>query len=56
VRDRYIGVPAVIGAKGVERVIEIDLSKAERAMFDNSVTAVQGLIEACVKIVPSLAG
>ena len=55
VRDRYIGVPAVIGAKGVERIIEIDLQKAERAMFDSSVAAVDGLIQACIKIVPQLA-
>ncbi|MEJ0011109.1 MAG: malate dehydrogenase [Bauldia sp.] len=54
VRDRYIGVPAVIGAKGVERVIEIDLNKAERAMFDKSLASVDGLIEACNKIVPAL--
>ncbi len=54
VRDRYIGVPVVIGAKGVERIIEIDLNKPERAMFDNSVAAVDGLIEACLKIVPAL--
>ena len=55
VRDRYIGVPVVIGAKGVERIIEIDLGKAERAMLEKSVVAVDGLIEACVKIVPALA-
>jgi malate dehydrogenase len=54
VRDRYIGVPAVIGAKGIERVIEIDLNKAERAMFDHSLAAVDGLIEACLKISPAL--
>jgi malate dehydrogenase len=48
-------VPAVIGAKGVERVIEIDLNKNERAMFDSSVAAVDGLIEACIKIAPALA-
>jgi malate dehydrogenase len=54
VKDRYIGVPVVLGAKGVERIIEIDLSKAERAMFDKSVTAVDGLIEACVRLVPTL--
>jgi malate dehydrogenase len=54
VRDRYIGVPAVIGAKGIERVIEIDLNKAERAMFDHSLAAVEGLIEACLKISPAL--
>jgi malate dehydrogenase len=55
VRDRYIGVPVVIGVKGVERIIEIDLSKAERAMLEKSIVAVDGLIEACVKIVPALA-
>ena len=47
-------MPVVIGAKGVERIIEIDLNKAERAMFDSSITAVDGLIEACIKIAPSL--
>jgi malate dehydrogenase len=55
VRDRYIGVPVVIGAKGVERIIEIDLNKAEQAMFDNSVAAVDNLIEACINMVPALA-
>jgi len=55
VRDRYIGVPVVIGAKGVERIIEIDLNKAEQAMFDNSVAAVDSLIEACINMVPALA-
>jgi len=54
VKDRYIGVPVVIGAKGVERIIEIDLSKSERAMFDNSVAAVDGLIQACVRLFPTL--
>jgi len=55
IRDRYIGVPVVIGAGGVERIIEIDLNKSERAMFEGSVSAVDGLIQACHKIVPSLA-
>jgi malate dehydrogenase len=55
VRDRYIGVPVVIGAKGVERIIEIDLNKAERQMFDSSIAAVDGLIASCLKIVPTLA-
>ena len=54
VRDRYIGVPAVIGAKGIERIIEIDLNKSERAMFDNSIAAVDSLVEVCSKIVPAL--
>ena len=55
VRDRYIGVPVVIGAKGVERVVEIDLNQAERAMFDRSVAAVESLIADCTKIAPRLA-
>ena len=54
VRGLYVGVPAVIGAKGVERVVEIELSGAEREMFDRSVTAVQGLVDACKKIAPDL--
>ncbi len=54
VRDRYIGVPVVLGAKGVERIIEVDLTKGERQMFNNSVAAVDGLIQACVRIFPTL--
>src|SRR6202043_2142150 len=46
----YVGVPVVPGAKGVERVVEIELSGAEREMFDRSVTAVQSLVDACKKI------
>ena len=42
----YVGVPVVIGAGGVERIIEIPLSKDEKAMFDKSVAAVEGLITA----------
>jgi malate dehydrogenase len=53
-RNLYVGVPVVIGAKGVERVVEIELDKAERVMFDKSVAAVQGLIDACIKIAPDL--
>src|ERR1051326_468991 len=41
VRGLYVGVPVVIGAGGVERVVEIDLNKAEKAMFDKSVAAVR---------------
>ena len=50
----YIGVPCVIGAKGVERVVEIALNAHEGAEFKRSVESVQGLIEACTKIAPSL--
>jgi malate dehydrogenase len=51
----YVGVPTVIGAGGVEKVIEIALDPAERAMFDHSVAAVRGLVAACKAIDPSLA-
>jgi malate dehydrogenase len=50
----YLGVPVVIGANGIEKVIEIGLNKDEKAMLDKSVAAVNGLIEACKGIDPSL--
>jgi malate dehydrogenase len=53
-KDLYVGVPVVLGAKGVERVVEIELNGAERAMLDKSVDAVRGLVDACIKIAPSL--
>ncbi|MBW6507028.1 MAG: malate dehydrogenase [Rhodobacteraceae bacterium] len=51
----YVGVPTVIGAGGVERIVDISLNKDEQAMFDKSVDAVQGLVAACKAIDPSLA-
>jgi malate dehydrogenase len=54
VKGLYIGVPAVIGAKGMERVIEIDLNTYERLDFKRSVEAVESLVEACVRIAPGL--
>jgi malate dehydrogenase len=54
-KDIYVGVPTVIGAGGIERIVEINLNKAERAMFDKSIEAVQGLVEACKAIDPTLA-
>ncbi|MCA1492619.1 malate dehydrogenase [Sinorhizobium alkalisoli] len=54
VNDMYVGVPTVIGAGGVERIIEIDLNKGEKEAFDKSVAAVAGLCEACINIAPSL--
>ena len=50
----YLGVPCLLGAGGVERVIEIELNGAERAMLDASVQAVHGLLEACRAIDPAL--
>ncbi|HEY4774475.1 MAG TPA: malate dehydrogenase [Xanthobacteraceae bacterium] len=55
VHGLYVGVPVVIGAKGVERIVEIELNAPERAMFDKSVAAVQSLVEACKTIAPALA-
>jgi malate dehydrogenase len=54
-RDLYVGVPAVIGAGGIERIVEIALDKAEKAMFDKSVDSVRGLMDACRGIESSLA-
>jgi malate dehydrogenase len=54
IKDLYVGVPVVIGAKGVERIVEIELNGSERGMFEKSAAAVQGLVEACKKIAPSL--
>ncbi len=54
-KDIYVGVPTVIGAGGVERVVEITLNKAEKAMFDKSVEAVRGLVAACKGIDATLA-
>jgi malate dehydrogenase len=45
VKDTYVGVPVVIGAGGVERIVEIELNPAEKAAFDKSVAAVRGLID-----------
>ena len=53
--DTYVGVPVVIGAGGVERVVEIELNASEKKMFDASVASVDGLVEACKKIAPKLA-
>ena len=54
VRDLYVGVPAVIGSKGVERIVEIVLNGAERSMFEKSAEAVASLVDACKKIAPHL--
>jgi malate dehydrogenase len=54
-KDLYVGVPVVIGAGGAEKVIEFETNAEEKAMFAASVASVQGLIEACKQIDPSLA-
>ncbi len=55
VKDMFVGVPVVIGAKGVERVVKIRLNAAEKEMLAKSVASVQGLIDACKAIDSSLA-
>jgi len=51
VQDLYVGVPVVIGARGVERIVEIALSDAERAAFHRSCAAVRELVEAARRLV-----
>jgi len=45
VKDLYVGVPAVIGAGGVERIVEIELNPEELAEFNKSASGVRELIE-----------
>ncbi len=47
----YVGVPVVIGAGGVERIVEIALDPAEKAAFDKSCASVRELIDASRKLV-----
>ena len=50
VSDMYVGVPVVIGAGGVERIVEIELNGPEKAAFDKSCASVRELIEAAKKL------
>lgn len=49
-KELYMGVPVVIGAKGVEKVVTINLTAEEKAMLDKSAGAVRELIEASKKL------
>jgi len=53
-KDIYVGVPAVIGEKGVERIVELDLTAGEKAALMKSADSVKGLIDACKKLEPKL--
>jgi malate dehydrogenase len=55
VKGIYAGVPVIISAKGVERVIELDLTSAEKDALLHSVQAVKNLVEICQRIAPNLA-
>jgi len=46
----YVGVPAILGAGGVERIIELDLTDSERAAFEKSVEAVKALVQTMAKL------
>tara|TARA_B100000700_G_scaffold331404_1_gene463858 strand:+ start:3572 stop:4534 length:963 start_codon:yes stop_codon:yes gene_type:complete len=53
-KNFYAGVPVIIGSKGVEKVIELNLDVEEKKNFTNSINAVKNLFEAAIKIDPSL--
>jgi len=55
IKNLYVGVPVVIGNKGVERIIEIKLEDQEKENFEISVKAVKELFQVAVKIDPDLA-
>ena len=55
VNDLYVGVPVVIGANGVEKIVEVTLDPIEKQMFEKSVASVQSLVDACKIINPALA-
>ena len=46
----YMGVPTIIGSKGIEKIIEVRLSASEKTMLKKSVKSVQGLVSAVEKI------
>tara|TARA_B100002051_G_scaffold28705_1_gene22386 strand:- start:2089 stop:3048 length:960 start_codon:yes stop_codon:yes gene_type:complete len=54
IKNLYAGVPVIIGKNGVEKVVEIDLSKEEKKHFDKSINSVKELFEAAKKIDSSL--
>jgi malate dehydrogenase len=51
INDMYVGVPVVIGAGGVEKIVEIELNPTEKAAFDKSCGAVRELIDASRKLI-----
>ncbi len=55
VKDMYVGVPVILGANGVEKIVEVTLDAAEKEMFATSVKSVQSLVDACKTINPSFA-
>ena len=55
VKDMYVGVPVILGANGVEKIVEINLDASEKEMFAKSVNSVKTLVDACKQINPAFA-
>ncbi len=55
VDNLYVGVPVVLGANGVEKIVQIEFDASEKEMFAKSVVSVKGLVDACKKINPAFA-
>ena len=55
INDLYVGLPVVIGEKGVERIVELELTDDEKAALNKSADAVKGLIAVCKNLEPKLA-
>ena len=54
IEDLYVGVPVVIGANGIQEVVELDLDEEEKKHFDISIDAVKELFDAAKNIDPTL--
>jgi malate dehydrogenase len=50
IKGMYVGVPVVIGGKGIERIVEVKLDASEKRQFNNSVKAVRGLVDVVKKL------
>ena len=55
VKGMYVGVPVILGANGVEKIVEISLDAEETKMFATSVASVKTLVDACKGINPAFA-
>jgi len=55
VKGMYVGVPVILGANGVEKIVEISLDADETKMFATSVASVKSLVDACKVINPAFA-
>ena len=49
----YLGVPVVLGKKGIERIIELDLNEAEKTLLNESAEAVKGVMEVLDNMIPT---